>query len=135
LRPPTRPLKDAGVNYSDLQNDVRKTLARTFWKTRLWRWRKSPLRSATPKSARSITPSGAGSANRRAIIVDYARFMANPPQRRRRSRPLGDRFERLRSAGLELRLADRVALLAKFDGEFACGSQTYTVTGALRRTW
>src|SRR5689334_22150598 len=56
---------------------------------RLWRWRKSPFRSATPKSARSITPSGAGSANRRAIIVDYARFMANPPQRRRRSRPPG----------------------------------------------
>jgi hypothetical protein len=37
--------------------------------------------------------------------------------------------------GLELRLADRVALLAKFDGDFACGSQTYTGTGALRCMW
>jgi AraC-like DNA-binding protein len=37
--------------------------------------------------------SGAGSANRRAIIVDYARFVSNPPQRRARSRQLRGRFE------------------------------------------
>ena len=29
----------------------------------------------------------------------------------------------------------RGALLAKFDGDFACESQTYTGTGALRCTW
>src|SRR5437667_4195208 len=45
-----------------------------------------------------IMPSGAGSANRRAIIVNYARYIATPPRRRRPSRPPGDRFDLLRSA-------------------------------------
>jgi hypothetical protein len=34
---------------------------------------------------------------------------------------------------LFLRLADRVALLARFDGNFACGSQTYTGKSAAVR--
>jgi len=39
------------------------------------------------------------------------------------------------SAGAELRFANNVALLAKFDGEFASGSQTYAGTGTVRYTW
>jgi hypothetical protein len=39
------------------------------------------------------------------------------------------------SAGTELRLANNIALLAKFDGEFANRSQTYAGTGTLRYTW
>jgi autotransporter-associated beta strand protein len=39
------------------------------------------------------------------------------------------------SAGAELRLADGVSLLAKFDGGFADHSQTYAGTGTLRYTW
>jgi peptidoglycan hydrolase-like protein with peptidoglycan-binding domain len=35
-------------------------------------------------------------------------------------------------AGLERRLANRVARLAKSDGDFACGSQTCNGAGALR---
>jgi uncharacterized protein with beta-barrel porin domain len=38
----------------------------------------------------------------------------------------------LASAGAELRLANGVALLAKFDGEFAGRSQTYAATGTVR---
>jgi uncharacterized protein with beta-barrel porin domain len=41
----------------------------------------------------------------------------------------------LASAGGELRLANGVALLAKFDGEFASRSSTYGGTGALRYRW
>jgi outer membrane autotransporter protein len=41
----------------------------------------------------------------------------------------------LASAGGELRLAGGVALLAKFDGEFAAHSSTYAGTGTLRYTW
>jgi hypothetical protein len=41
----------------------------------------------------------------------------------------------LASAGAELRLAGGVALLAKFDGEFAAHSSTYAGTGTLRYTW
>jgi uncharacterized protein with beta-barrel porin domain len=41
----------------------------------------------------------------------------------------------LASAGGELRLANGVALLAKFDGEFAAHSSTYTGTGTLRYVW
>ena len=41
----------------------------------------------------------------------------------------------LTSAGAELRLANGVALLAKFDGEFAAHSTTYAGTGTLRYTW
>lgn len=41
----------------------------------------------------------------------------------------------LTSAGAELRLANGVALLAKFDGEFASHSQTYGGTGTVRYTW
>jgi autotransporter-associated beta strand protein/T5SS/PEP-CTERM-associated repeat protein len=41
----------------------------------------------------------------------------------------------LASAGAELRLANGVALLAKFDGEFASHSSTYAGTGTVRYTW
>jgi YVTN family beta-propeller protein/autotransporter-associated beta strand protein len=41
----------------------------------------------------------------------------------------------LTSAGAELRLANGVALLAKFDGEFASHSSTYSGTGTLRYRW
>ena len=41
----------------------------------------------------------------------------------------------LASAGGELRLASGVALLAKFDGEFAAHASTYAGTGTLRYTW
>jgi autotransporter-associated beta strand protein/T5SS/PEP-CTERM-associated repeat protein len=41
----------------------------------------------------------------------------------------------LTSAGGELRLANGVSLLAKFDGEFASHSSTYTGTGTVRYTW
>ena len=39
------------------------------------------------------------------------------------------------SAGGELRLANGVTLLAKFDGEFASHSSTYAGTGILRYRW
>jgi outer membrane autotransporter protein len=41
----------------------------------------------------------------------------------------------LTSAGVELRLANGVVLLAKFDGEFASHSSTYAGTGAIRYRW
>jgi outer membrane autotransporter protein len=41
----------------------------------------------------------------------------------------------LTSAGAELRLANGVTLLAKFDGEFAAHSTTYAGTGTVRYTW
>ena len=41
----------------------------------------------------------------------------------------------LASAGAELFLASNWTFLAKFDGEFATGSQTYAGTGTLRYTW
>jgi autotransporter-associated beta strand protein len=41
----------------------------------------------------------------------------------------------LASAGAELRLANGVTLLAKFDGEFASHAQTYAGTGTLRWAW
>jgi outer membrane autotransporter protein len=41
----------------------------------------------------------------------------------------------LTSAGAELRLASGLSVLAKFDGEFARGSQTYAGTGTVRYTW
>jgi hypothetical protein len=37
--------------------------------------------------------------------------------------------------GVELRLANGVSLLAKFDGEFAAHSSTYAGTGTIRHTW
>jgi uncharacterized protein with beta-barrel porin domain len=39
------------------------------------------------------------------------------------------------SAGAELRLVNGVSLLAKFDGDFGSGSQTYAGTGTLRYRW
>jgi len=39
------------------------------------------------------------------------------------------------SAGGELRIANGVALLAKFDGEFAGRSNTYAGTGTIRYRW
>jgi uncharacterized protein with beta-barrel porin domain len=41
----------------------------------------------------------------------------------------------LTSAGADLRLANGVVLLAKFDGEFASHSSTYAGTGTARYTW
>src|SRR5215831_13733051 len=41
----------------------------------------------------------------------------------------------LTSAGAELRLANGVTLLAKFDGEFASHSSTYAGTGTVRYVW
>jgi outer membrane autotransporter protein len=41
----------------------------------------------------------------------------------------------LASAGAELRLANGVSLLAKFDGEFAAHSTTYAGTGTVRYVW
>jgi outer membrane autotransporter protein len=41
----------------------------------------------------------------------------------------------LTSAGAELRLANGITMLAKFDGEFASHSTTYAGTGALRYRW
>src|ERR1700756_6291 len=41
----------------------------------------------------------------------------------------------LTSTGAELRLANGVTLLAKFDGEFASHSSTYAGTGTLRYRW
>jgi outer membrane autotransporter protein len=41
----------------------------------------------------------------------------------------------LTSAGAEVRFANGVALLAKFDGEFAAHSTTYAGTGTVRYTW
>jgi uncharacterized protein with beta-barrel porin domain len=41
----------------------------------------------------------------------------------------------LTSAGAELRLANGVVLLAKFDGEFASHSSTYAGTGTVRYRW
>jgi outer membrane autotransporter protein len=41
----------------------------------------------------------------------------------------------LTSAGAELRLANGVTLLGKFDGEFASHSSTYAGTGTVRLTW
>jgi len=43
--------------------------------------------------------------------------------------------EGLTSAGAELRLANGVVLLAKFDGEFASHSSTYAGTGTVRYAW
>jgi outer membrane autotransporter protein len=41
----------------------------------------------------------------------------------------------LASVGTELRIANGVTLLAKFDGEFASHSSTYAGTGTVRYTW
>ncbi len=41
----------------------------------------------------------------------------------------------LTSAGAELHITQNWSLTAKFDGEFASGSQTYAGTGTLRYTW
>ena len=41
----------------------------------------------------------------------------------------------LASAGAELRLANGVTLLGKFDGEFAGRSNTYAGTGTVRVAW
>ena len=41
----------------------------------------------------------------------------------------------LASGGAELHLSPSWSMLARFDGEFASGSQTYAGTGMLRFTW
>ena len=41
----------------------------------------------------------------------------------------------LASAGAELRLANGISLLGKFDGEFASHSSTYGGTGTIRYRW
>ena len=52
-----------------------------------------------------------------------------------RQTPISRADSVLVSAGSELRLASGVALLGKFDGEFARGSSTYAGTGTLRVEW
>ena len=41
----------------------------------------------------------------------------------------------LTTLGAELFLTSRLSLLAKFDGEFANGSQTYAGSGTVRYSW
>jgi len=41
----------------------------------------------------------------------------------------------LTSLGAELHVSARLSLLAKFDGEFAGGAQTYAGSGTLRYAW
>jgi len=41
----------------------------------------------------------------------------------------------LTTAGAELHLTQAWSVLAKFDGEFAKGSETYAGTGTLRYVW
>ena len=41
----------------------------------------------------------------------------------------------LTSVGAELRFANHISLLAKFDGDFAPHSRTYAGTGTIRYTW
>jgi outer membrane autotransporter protein len=41
----------------------------------------------------------------------------------------------LTSLGADLRFANHISLLAKFDGEFASHSSTYAGTGTIRYTW
>jgi uncharacterized protein with beta-barrel porin domain len=41
----------------------------------------------------------------------------------------------LASAGTELRLANGVSLLGKFDGQFGRGSSSYGGTGTIRYAW
>jgi uncharacterized protein with beta-barrel porin domain len=41
----------------------------------------------------------------------------------------------LTSLGAELRFANGITLLAKFDGEFGSNSSTYAGTGTIRYTW
>jgi outer membrane autotransporter protein len=49
------------------------------------------------------------------------------------ARPRSDLL--LASAGLEVKLRQGLSVGAKFDGEFASGSRTYTGTGTVRYTW
>ena len=49
------------------------------------------------------------------------------------ARPVKDAA--LISAGAELRLANGISLLAKFDGEFSSHTRTYAGTGAVRWVW
>jgi uncharacterized protein with beta-barrel porin domain len=37
--------------------------------------------------------------------------------------------------GAELRFANHISLLAKFDGQFGSNSQTYAGTGTIRYSW
>jgi uncharacterized protein with beta-barrel porin domain len=39
------------------------------------------------------------------------------------------------TAGAELRLAQGISLMGKFDGEFGQGTSTYTGTARVRYTW
>ena len=41
----------------------------------------------------------------------------------------------LTSVGAELRFANHISLLCKFDGEFGSNSSTYAGTGTIRYTW
>jgi hypothetical protein len=55
---------------------------------------------------------------------------------RRGSRITTERASALRlHPGYELKLANGVALIGKFDGEFASHAQTYAGTGTLRVSW
>ena len=108
-----RRLKDAGVNYSDLQDDVRKTLALNLLENETL---------ALAEIAFSLGYSDVSAFNhafRRWVGHSPGQYrglrahrISNPPRRSRSHLP-EDRFKCLRSADLELRLADRVARLAR----------------------
>jgi uncharacterized protein with beta-barrel porin domain len=73
-----------------------------------------------PAPARSATRGSQARQNRREL-------------HRQRAIPAKD--SALASAGAELRLANGISLIGKFDGEFAAHSSTYGGTGAIRYTW
>ena len=80
-------------------------------------------------------------------VLEYKRGNIRQSTRAHNANPRGDKHRgivngatpakdfALASAGAELRLVNGVTLLAKFDGEFARGSQTYAGTGTLRYAW
>jgi uncharacterized protein with beta-barrel porin domain len=61
------------------------------------------------------------------VIIDYLDLV--------RQRRVAAKNSALASAGAELKLANGVALIGKFDGEFAGHSNTYAGTGTLRVSW
>ena len=64
-----------------------------------------------------------------------ATFQALPGARFIVNGPALPKDSALASAGAELHITPRLALLAKFDGEFARGSQTYAGSGTPRYAW
>jgi hypothetical protein len=70
------------------------------------------------------------------FLFDARCGVSDAPRRElhRQRRHAGEEF-RARVGRRELRLANGVVLLAKFDGEFASHSTTYAGTGTVRYTW